>query len=639
MMVVVLIGFIGLAIDGGRLYWERRILQNSVDAGALAASDNYQDSQSISSSLQAAAKEYGYNEKLTGTASANPSWTSTTTDITWSGSSDDLHVVFSSAGRLSTFAMSSSHTVRLAFMVVLGAGSTAKVTAYATGRARTGGTDSDALVTLSTQKCTGGSSPSLATGGTNSVIQVFGGNVQTNGSVTNAGTVNISGGTFSDNCTSPVPSGVTASGGLFPNTAPVSDPGFTAGNVAYYPSAQSAGTSLTLLPGVYAADPSVGGASCYFLSPGIYQLNAGMNNISGAVLSNELRPPDEPNWNGSAADYTTVSATQFWGATGCSGSFAVAAVTTGLALNAGYWGVVVTSTRTDYYPPQSSGGTAYPRESFPSACHAVQTGALQGVQVTVNNVPGATGYNVYAAYSPTSLAAACVGPWGYVGSINNTVTETTTSRGSVSGVFDGTTVTLPLSPANVGAACTLGTYAVGCAAATGSAATNPPGHGAETAPQAAGLYAWDPGRDVYSNGGGDRANSYDCQPRWTDPAAPCAGAYVTPGAVQFVFSNTSCLTIGGTGGIYAFSGYQYQWIELFAPVANICNPTVAGNGGLRLQGAIYWPGGSMKVSGNGGAPIASQVLTNTFTAQGNGSLSINFDFQATPVQGYSQLSQ
>ena len=40
-MIVVLFGFVGLAIDGGRLYWERRILQNSVDAAALAASDNY----------------------------------------------------------------------------------------------------------------------------------------------------------------------------------------------------------------------------------------------------------------------------------------------------------------------------------------------------------------------------------------------------------------------------------------------------------------------------------------------------------------------------------------------------------------------------------------------------------------------
>src|SRR5438067_6428682 len=142
LMIVVLIGFIGLAIDGGRLYWERRILQNSVDAAALTASDNYQDSQSISASLHAAATEYAANEKITGTASANPSWSSTTTDVTWTGSTDDMHVVFSSAGRLSSFVVSSKHTIRLAFMMVLGTGNTAGVTAYATGHARTGGTDS-----------------------------------------------------------------------------------------------------------------------------------------------------------------------------------------------------------------------------------------------------------------------------------------------------------------------------------------------------------------------------------------------------------------------------------------------------------------------------------------------------------------
>src|SRR5207248_3899073 len=157
LMIVVLIGFIGLAVDGGRLYWERRILQNSVDAAALAASDNYQDSQSISASMHAAATEYAANEVLTGTASANPNWTSSTVDVSWAGASDDMHVVFSSAGRLSTFAVSSQHRIRLAFMPVLGVGTTARVTAFATGHAKTGGTDSDGLVTLSTLKCGGGS--------------------------------------------------------------------------------------------------------------------------------------------------------------------------------------------------------------------------------------------------------------------------------------------------------------------------------------------------------------------------------------------------------------------------------------------------------------------------------------------------
>jgi uncharacterized membrane protein len=84
-MLIVLIGFIGLAVDGGRLYWERRILQNSVDAAALAASDNYQDSQSVGSSMHAAAIEYAANEKIYGTSSASPSWTASSVDVSVDG--------------------------------------------------------------------------------------------------------------------------------------------------------------------------------------------------------------------------------------------------------------------------------------------------------------------------------------------------------------------------------------------------------------------------------------------------------------------------------------------------------------------------------------------------------------------------
>jgi Flp pilus assembly protein TadG len=640
-MLIVLIGFIGLAVDGGRLYWERRILQNSVDAAALAASDNYQDSQSISSSMHAAAVQYAANEKIYGTASASPSWSASTVDVRWSGSSDDMHVVYTAAGKVSAFDVSSTHQVGLAFIVVLGVGPTANVSALAEGHAKTGGTDSDAIVTLSTQKCTGGSPDSLGTGGSNSIVNVIGGNVVSNGSVGSGSTINVTGGSFSDNCSNPVPSGVTATGGATGGVAPVSDPGFTSGTLSYYPTAQSAGTNLTLQPGTYASDPSTGPAACYFLTPGIYQMSATISN-SGTVFSNELRPPDEPTWSSGAPNYNnSVASPQFWTVqSDCSGSFSVAAVTSTPALTTGYWGAVVTSTRTDYYPPQSSGGTAYKRESFPSTCHSVQLLAGQGLQVTVNNVPGATGYNVYFSYSATGLAAACAGPWGYVGGIANGVTETTASRGTVNATFNANLVTLLMSGANVGAACTLGsTYTTGCAAATGSTSANPPGHGAETAPQASGLYPWDPGRDTYANGGGDRANSYDCQPRGTNSSAPCAGAYITPGAVQFVFGATACLTLSGHAGIYAFSGYQYQWITIYASTANTCTPNISGQGGLRLEGAIYWPGGNMTITGNGGAPVASQVLTNTFNAQGNGSLTVSFDFGATPVQGYSQLAQ
>src|SRR5438309_7696380 len=154
--LIVLIGLVGLAVDGGRLFWERRILQNAVDSAALAASDNYQDSQSISASYHAAATEYAANEKIYGAASSSPSWTATTVDITWSGSTDKMHVVYTAAGTVSAFDVSSTHTIPLAFMMVLGAGNTAKVSALAEGHAKTGGTTGDALVTLSQATCSGG---------------------------------------------------------------------------------------------------------------------------------------------------------------------------------------------------------------------------------------------------------------------------------------------------------------------------------------------------------------------------------------------------------------------------------------------------------------------------------------------------
>src|SRR5438105_4058724 len=119
MMLVVLFGMAGLAIDGGRAYWERRILQNAVDAAALAASDNYQDNTSISPALHAAANEYAANERIYTSASASPGWTSSTVDVTWPGAPDSVHIVVTT-GTPTTFDVTSSHQIQLAFMQVLG---------------------------------------------------------------------------------------------------------------------------------------------------------------------------------------------------------------------------------------------------------------------------------------------------------------------------------------------------------------------------------------------------------------------------------------------------------------------------------------------------------------------------------------
>ena len=637
LIVVVLIGFIGLAIDGGRLYWERRILQNAVDSAALAASDNYQDSQSISASYHAAATEYAANEKIYGAASSSPSWTATTVDITWSGSTDKMHVVYTAAGTVSAFDVSSTHTIPLAFMMVLGAGNTAKVSALAEGHAKTGGTTGDALVTLSQATCSGGGTNSLTVAGSSTKIVVTGGNIQTNGSVSAGGSGIQIDGNFADNCTNPVPSGVSATGTKTAGVAPLGDPAFSPGPLASYPSVQAAGSNVVLQPGIYASDPTAAGGLCYFMSPGIYQFNGGIND-STTNMSNQLRPPDEPSLSGGSPNYNTAPASpQYWN--DCPGSFSVAAAPAGLPLTAGVWGVIVTSTRDEIYPPGSS--THYPRESAPSTCRSVSTNGTNGVKVTINNAPGAQGYNIYMDWLVAGNPCNGGGPWGFVGHVNNTVTETQASLGTTtSPVYDTSVITAVLSPANVARACVVGTtYAFGCAAATGSfGSANPPGDGGETAPLYTGGPPGPPARDIVSDGGGDRANEHDCQPSTsTDPAAPCTGVQVTPGGVQAYFKAGACLN-QSQKNLSWFGGFQFNNIAVYAPLANTCTDVISGNASFGT-GTIYWPGGNWQVSGNGGAPLASQVIVNTFDAQGNGVLTIAFDQQTAPTQGFSQISQ
>lgn len=657
MTLVIVFGMVGLSIDGGRLYWERRTLQNAVDAAALAASDNYQDSSSVTSAITAAANEYAANERIYSTATVTGSGSSY--QATWTTSSDVMKVTYTSAGSVSSFAVSSTHTVNLAFMMVLGAGNTATVAASATGHAKTGGTSGAALITLSQGNCSGtGTSISTSGGGSSGGFTINGGDVRDNGAVSLSGshvTINTSGNWY-DNCTCPVPSNVTSPGSKTCGAAPVADPAFNMGPTSFFNTAQAApGANVNLSPGTYASTLS-GSSSCYFLAPGIYTLSAGYGANKG-LISNYLRPPDEPTWSTTvtpnAPDYTTVTTTPLW--SGCAGSFTVAAYTDVLSLGAGSWGAVVTATRTDAWPPAGqTGSTNYLRESFPSACHSVSLIATQGLTVTINNVPGATGYNIYLAYAAAGNACSN-GEWGYATSVSVPTScsspcvsygaETTSAMGSES-VNINTSILgafLP-TPANITSACNFtssSAYSVGCAAATGaSGSANPPGDGGPTAPEATGIYTSDPSRDIVANGGGDRANSRDCMPRGTNAAAPCAGAFVTPGAVQLYFpSGTPCINQSSNETVPLFSGYQYNWIGIYGDPANTCKPSIAGSGGLRLKGGIYWPKGAFSMQGNGQTSIASEVVIWSVAVGGSADVVITLDYYAVPVQGYSQISQ
>ena len=64
LLLVVLFGFVGLAIDGGRAYLDRRQMQASVDAASLAAAYDYMTSNDVGHAELAGRDVYATNERL-----------------------------------------------------------------------------------------------------------------------------------------------------------------------------------------------------------------------------------------------------------------------------------------------------------------------------------------------------------------------------------------------------------------------------------------------------------------------------------------------------------------------------------------------------------------------------------------------
>ena len=167
------------------------------------------------------------------------------------------------------------------------------------------------------------------------------------------------------------------------------------------------GSEIVIPPGVYAGNPNFGNKRCYFLSAGAYKWQGGYSN-NGGLVSNELKPPDEP----LISDNTQAANPQFWNLDGakCAGAFQVNVTGSGGA-PMGTWGVKLTSVRTDTYA-----GVNYQRESAPSRCQSFAVHTAQNISVLVSNVPGATSYNIYLSSN------SCSGPFGLVGNIPVTST-------------------------------------------------------------------------------------------------------------------------------------------------------------------------------------------------------------------------
>jgi Flp pilus assembly protein TadG len=299
LMLVVLFGFLGLALDSGRAYLDRRELQASVDAGALSAAYKYMNTADYTQAEQAATADYANNERLYAAPSCSGygSVSATCTFGDPSGHVLTINVVNHSIAGVS-FTATGSHTIPVAIMQVLGAAPTIPVSATATAVARHAGTSPAGIQTLSPNGCGGNGSFSLRITGTANTTIV--GDVWSNGNINQNGaaTATVTGNVV-DICPVIPPSinGITLTpgSGVETNGWAMPDPGFPAPPIN--PAAQSWNSSdynVVRSAGTYSGDPHlVGGAGCYFLAGGVYTFQSGFT-IDGGLTSNELKPPDEP---------------------------------------------------------------------------------------------------------------------------------------------------------------------------------------------------------------------------------------------------------------------------------------------------------------------------------------------------------
>jgi hypothetical protein len=143
------------------------------------------------------------------------------------------------------------------------------------------------------------------------------------------------------------------------------------------------------------------------------------------------------------------------------------------------------------------------------------------------------------------------------------------------------------------------------------------------------------------NTGGDTANENYCRdsPNPGSLTSPCQGAQITPGAVQFYFPGSACMTQNSTGFTYVFSGLQYNWIVIYAPATNTCSPTdtLNGSSGTQYIGTIYTPSDNWKINGGNRAPLAGQVICNTATIQGGAQVGIDFNPNYAPAPPAARL--
>ncbi len=663
LILTVLFGFVGLAIDGGRGYLDRRHQQASVDAAALAAAYDYMNHHDYAQAQLAAVNQFAINERLYASPTCN-GYGSLVVSCTFADPTSQSLTLTAADHSIAgvSFTATAVHRIGITIMQVLGAGQTMRVGATATAVARPPGQNGAALQTLSPGNCNG-SGPSLTFVGSSTTTIT--GDIWSNGSISDSGAAS---GSVDGNVIGicpvypPSPLDNFSVSGSQANGFNIPDPGFAQQALNSTTRTWSSTSGSTQLPGTYNADPHLGGgAGCYFLSGGVYDFAAGFTQ-NGGFVSNVLRPPDEPNMASagqpnmttlrttlSGSNQTSIAVNALPGAIPSGSQVFVGGQTFTTSQNAGAGATTIRINRQDV--SGSIGvGTVLTIQANPQFWDS--NGVNCGSTFTVTT-PGSGNLNggtysvvVTAVRWQANGVASCAGP----ASATCYLRESAPSMCKTIAVGHSGNIKVAVTP-DPGAqdfyvylatddSCTGMTYcdstggnsSVTISSCAGGQQPGPPdGLGVALG---SGLPNADPLPGTPPHG--DRANGNHCVDPATGFDAACPSGW-TAGAVQFFIpggGNTStCLNLQGGGDMYVYSGYQYQRILLFEPgpqqpaPPNTCPNNVAGHGVTSLTGIFYTPAASITIVGSSNylATIAGGVIAWTATVRGNGGVSIMAD--------------
>ena len=297
-MITVLVGFLGLAVDSGRAYLDRRTLQNSTDAAVLTTADYYQNGYSVTQAEQYATASFEKNLQIYGGISGSPTWCTTPSgsgscSVTVSFNSNPPTLTLGYTDRRNTgkglvFTATGNDSLPLAFLQALKLGPNVSLTASA--QTVVGDQSQNPAILVTGTSCAPSASLGVSGGETVTVV----GAIYSDGGITVGGSsqVDVSGNVYAT-CNQSDPSGMNLSSG-FAYYSPVGKlaVNYLGGvNSPYWPSYSAnsqtwPSSSIETSPGVYGSNVSITGSNCTFLdNQAVGGAGEALGHFSGTALS------------------------------------------------------------------------------------------------------------------------------------------------------------------------------------------------------------------------------------------------------------------------------------------------------------------------------------------------------------------